>query len=100
MIEDTEFFVIPQTLNKPKTIGGFPLDEFIPALALGFLFFMANQILLGMGLGLAWLVGLRHFKKGRPTRFLLLGLCWRLPHRCNRLFFKEALPNEHRFFLA
>ena len=92
-------FSFPQTLTEQSRPIGLPLDETaVIGIPMGW-GFMDGQHLAGLVTGALLWFGLRYFKKGRGTTWLLNACYWYLPAYCFRGLYKVIPESAFRLWL-
>lgn len=93
------FFSIPKHLNKGKRMLGLPRDEVLPALIIFVLFFLAKHQAIGLGLAVAWFLGLRSIKVQYGENIIALAFYWWGNAVINKQIFKRTPASERRYWL-
>ncbi|MGY5652136.1 type IV conjugative transfer system protein TraL [Vibrio cincinnatiensis] len=99
MNDENLFFSIPKHLNKGKRMMGLPRDEVLPALIIFALFFLAKHQVIGLGLAVAWFLGLRSIKVQYGENIIALASYWWGNALINKQIFKRTPSSEHRYWL-
>jgi conjugal transfer pilus assembly protein TraL len=87
-------------LDAPKRVFTLTVDEFLVALLGLMLFVLSNHKVMVGALSVAFLSVLKHVKKGRGPRFLLVLAYWNLPSFMTRWMLEHVPASYFRVWKA
>jgi len=91
----TNLYRLVSHLDEPRRYFTLSLDELCVAVLAAFFLVLSTQKILVMVLGAGVLAFLRHIKKGKGPRFLVVLAYWHLPRSVMQVIVPK-LPASHR----
>jgi conjugal transfer pilus assembly protein TraL len=93
-------YLVCKTLDQPVRLIGLPLDEFIPTVILGGLFFSLGKVITALVLMVLVVIAMRVMKKGQGSGWLLNLSYWYLPTWITQSFLRFVPASKHREWIS
>ena len=93
-------YLVPKTLDNSVRLLGLTLDEFVPAVFLGLIFFILGKVMLSIALPVLAVVLTKLLKKGQGSSWLINVFYWYFPKTFMKLMLRKTPPSENREYIA
>lgn len=93
-----------QRMDEPAKIVGIPVMEFLISVGLASFFLIKGQLMFGLFMAVAFMMGIRTLKQGKGKKWLTALAYWYLPDFVLPMFFfvplKVTPPSYQRLWLS
>lgn len=98
--EQNSFYAVSRFLNQPRRILGCTMDEFLPALLVGFAGFIFGFALYALLFIAAWVLSLKGLKSRYGMNIVMITIYWYCPKEITQGIFKETPPSDYKYWLS